>query len=106
MRKVSPTIEIFYFAGCPNYEPTVNLAREVLGELGLETEVLEVAVETPDDAEAQRFVGSPSVRVNGKDIEPEAEDRREFALCCRMYGTGGVPPRELLIEALQEALSR
>ena len=60
MPKTNPRIEIFYFAGCPNFEPTVNLAREVLGELGLEAEVREVAVETPADAEAQRFVGVTS----------------------------------------------
>ncbi len=77
-------IEVLYFAGCPNHEPTLDLAREVLGELGLEAEVREVAVETLADAEAQRFVGSPSVRVNGKDIEPEAEGRTGFALSCRM----------------------
>lgn len=103
MRKERTRIEIFYSADCPNHEPTVKLAREVLGELGLEAEVVEVAVETQADAETQRFVGSPSVRVNGRDIEPEAEDRTDFALSCRIYGTGGVPPRELLVEALREA---
>jgi hypothetical protein len=105
MRKASPRVEILYFAGCPNHEPTVNLAREVLDDLGLEAELREIAVETPAEAEAHRFVGSPSVRVDGKDIEPEAEGRSDFALSCRMYGTGGVPPKQLLIEALQEALS-
>jgi hypothetical protein len=97
-------IEILYFPGCPNHEPTVNLTREVLGELGLEAEFREVAVETPEDAEAQRFVGSPTVRINGKDIEPDAENRTEFVLSCRVYGAGGVPPKELLMEALREAL--
>ena len=96
-------IEILYFPGCPNYEPTVNLAREVLGDLGLEAEIREVAVENSEDAEALRFVGSPTVRVNGKDIQPEAENRTEFALSCRMYATGGVPAKELLMEALREA---
>ena len=104
MRKATPTIEIFYFAGCPNYEPTVNRARGVLGGLGLEVEVRAVAVVTAADAEAQRFVGSPSVRVNGRDIEPEAEGGTDFALSCRVYETGGVPPRELLVGALQETL--
>lgn len=104
MGKTSPTIEIFYFAGCPNHEPTLKLTHEVLGDLELDSEVLEVAVETLADAETQRFVGSPSVRVNGRDIEPEVEDRTDFGLGCRIYGTGGVPPRELLIEALREAL--
>ena len=104
MGKASPTIEILYFAGCPNFEPTLSLAREILGELGLEAEVREILVETPAEAEMQRFVGSPSVRVNGKDIEPEAEDRTDFALSCRVYAAGGVPAKELLVEALQEAL--
>jgi hypothetical protein len=97
-------IEILYFPGCPNHEPTVNLAREVLGELGLEAEIREVAVETPEEAEAQRFVGSPTVRVNGVDIEPEAEHRTEFGLGCRIYATGGVPPKELFVKALRDAL--
>lgn len=96
-------IEILFFAGCPNHEPTVNLAREVLSELGVDAEIREVAVETPKEAEAHRFVGSPTVRVNGKDIEPDALDRRDFGLSCRMYRGGGVPPKELLLEAVREA---
>lgn len=96
-------IEILYFDGCPNHAPTLDLAREVLGELGLAAEILEVLVETPDEAERERFLGSPSVRVNGRDIEPEAEKRTEFALSCRMYESGGVPPKALLVEALREA---
>lgn len=96
-------IEILYFDGCPNHEPTVDLAREVLGEFGLSAEIRQVLVETPEDAEALRFVGSPSVRVDGLDIEPAAREQTEFALSCRMYGDEGVPPRELLIEALREA---
>ena len=96
-------IEILYFDGCPNHEPTVDLGREVLGESGLRAEIRQVLVETPEDAEALRFVGSPSVRVDGLDIEPAAREQTEFALSCRMYGDEGVPPRELLIEALREA---
>ena len=102
MPKASPAIEILYFAGCPNYEPTVNLAREVLDELGLEAEVRGVAVETPAEAEAERFIGSPSVRINGVDIESDVEGRTDFALCCRVYGRGGVPARKLLVDALKK----
>ena len=96
-------IEIFYFDGCPNREPTMDLAREVLSELGLEAEIREVPVETPEDAETHCFVGSPTVRVNGQDIEPDARQRTDFALSCRMYESGGVPPKELLVDALREA---
>lgn len=95
-------IEILYFDGCPNLQPTVDLTREVLGELGLRAELREVAVESPDDAEVLRFVGSPSIRVDGLDIEPAAREQIDFALSCRMYGNAGVPPKKLLIEALRE----
>ena len=104
MPNANPTVEILYFAGCPHYEPTLNLAREVLCELGLEAEIRQIAVETPSDAELQRFVGSPSVRINGKDIEPAAEGSSDFGLSCRVYGRAGVPPKELLVAALREAL--
>ncbi len=96
-------IEILFFDGCPNHEPTLNLAREVLRELGLEAEIREVPVETPEEAQAHRFVGSPTVRVNGRDIEPQARARTDFASSCRMYEGGGVPPKELLLDALREA---
>ena len=99
-------IEIFYFAGCPNHEPTVRLVREVLSELGLNEEIREVPVETAEAALANRFIGSPSVRINGNDVEREARNRTDFGLSCRVYKGGGVPPKELLVAGLQEALSR
>lgn len=99
-------IEILFFDGCPNHEPTMNLAREVLRELGLEAEIREVPVETPEEAQTHRFVGSPTVRVNGRDIEPDARARTDFGLCCRMYERGGVPPKELLVDALREERRR
>ena len=96
-------IEILYFEGCPHYQSTLDLAREVVAELGLEAEIREVKVETPEEAERERFLGSPSVRVDGSDIEPDARSRGDFALSCRMYAGSGVPPRELLVAALGEA---
>ena len=95
-------IEILYFEGCPNHGPTIDLVREVLDELVPRAEVREVPVESQESAEALRFVGSPTVRVNGLDIEPAARDKTAFALSCRMYGGMGVPRKELLVEALRE----
>ncbi len=95
------TIEVLYFEGCPNLEPTLSLANEVLSELGLSGEVRKLEVRTPEDAERLRFLGSPSVRVDGADIEPGAESRTEYALSCRLYGDSGFPPKELLVAALE-----
>ncbi len=93
-------IEVLYFGGCPNLEPTLSLVNEVRSQLGISVDVREVEVRTPEDAERLRFLGSPSVRVDGKDIEPGAESRKEYALSCRIYGDRGLPPRELLVAAL------
>jgi hypothetical protein len=70
-------------------------------ELGVAAEVHEVAVEELEDAETLCFLGSLSVRVNGRDIEPDAEDRTSFTLSCRMYGDSGVPPCKWMVAALE-----
>jgi hypothetical protein len=97
-------IEILYFAGCPNHEPAVELARQVVEELGLEATIREVAVETAEEAERHRFLGSPTIRVNGQDIDPSARASDDFALCCRVYADGGVPPRQMLLDALRDGV--
>jgi len=94
-------IEVLSFKGCPNHEPTLALAREVLSEFGLEVEIREVEIRDEEDALRSQFFGSPSVRVDGVDIEPGAADRTEYAFGCRLYGTSGVPPRDYLLRALQ-----
>ena len=93
-------IEVLYFEGCPNLEPTLALANEALSQLGLSADVREIEVRTPEDAKRLRFLGSPSVRVDGKDIEPGVESRTEYALSCRLYGDRGHPPKKLLVAAL------
>lgn len=94
-------VEVLYFEGCPNHAPAVRLAREVIGELGLDAKVEEVEVKTPEEALELRFLGSPSVQVNGVDVEPSARGRTDFGFCCRTYNGKGVPQRELVVAALQ-----
>ena len=95
-------IEILYFEGCPHHAETVALARVVVAECGADDEIREILVSTETEADRLKFLGSPSVRVNGTDIEPDARERTEFALSCRLYGKSGVPPKELFVEALRE----
>ena len=74
---------MLYFEGCPNHEPTVALVREVVAGLDLSAEVEEIEVNTQTDAERLRFLGSPTVQVNGVDMEPRARERTNYALSCR-----------------------
>lgn len=98
-------IEILCFAGCPNRVPAEELARSVVRELGLDVTIREVLVETPEEAIRTRFLGSPTIRVNGQDIDPSARARDDFSLSCRVYAEGGVPSKEMLAAALQAGVN-
>lgn len=97
-------VEILYFEGCPNHTPVLKMVRRVLKREKIEAEVR--SVEVPDEkiAGSLRFLGSPSVRVGGLDIEPGRKDDSSF-YGCRTYSvsgkTAGVPPEEWLVEALR-----
>jgi hypothetical protein len=97
-------IDILFFRGCPNHMPTVSLVQEVVRDLGIQAIVQEVEVKEPTDAMRLRFLGSPTVQVEGRDIEPERWDDRQYALSCRMYGASGIPSRELVASALTNTL--
>lgn len=97
-------IELLYFSGCPHHRPARELIDATLFELGLDAEVEEVNVNDQREAERLRFLGSPSIRVDGADIEPAAESRTDYALACRMYGSSGIPSPELLRAALGDGV--
>ena len=100
----APVVEILFFEGCPNHEAARELVERVSAELGVHPDVRLVNVETPDDARRFRFLGSPSIRVNGHDVEPRADDRDDFAYSCRVYRTGsgfeGQPDESWVRDAL------
>ena len=102
-------IEVLYFEGCPNHLPAIEMVRETLKSLGRQDEIHQVEVHTQADAEAVAFVGSPSIRINGADIEPWARTAKAFGLSCRTYLDGshrsGVPSRELLRRAISEGIT-
>ncbi len=82
-----PRVEILYFDGCPNHQLALALVERVAGELGLEPEIRLVNVPDPETADRVRFLGSPTVRVGGRDVEPGADERSDFVLSCRVYRT-------------------
>lgn len=102
-----PRVEILYFEGCPNHEPALALVERVAAALGVEPEIELVEVPDTESAARHRFLGSPTVRVNGRDVEPGAEERRDFAFSCRIYrGESGVaeqPQESWVHDALLEA---
>jgi hypothetical protein len=98
-------IEVLYFEDCPNHLPTVLQINRVLREERCSAEVREILVPDVETAQRVKFLGSPTVRVNGIDIETAAQGRMEFGLMCRRY-TGGVPSDELIRAAVRSALQK
>ena len=99
-------VELLYFDGCPNYESVVPRVRELLGQAGVSADVELRRIESDEDARRLRFLGSPTVRVDGRDVEPGADERAGYALQCRLYrtaaGVAGAPPDDWIIAALRE----
>ncbi|HWE15370.1 MAG TPA: hypothetical protein VG365_17730 [Solirubrobacteraceae bacterium] len=97
-------IEFLYFEGCPSAEAFLPRIRELLKQAGVSDEPQLRRVESIEDAERERFLGSPSLRLDGRDIEPGADARTDFGLKCRLYrtasGTSGSPPDEWVLAAI------
>ncbi len=98
-------IEIIYFEGCPNSDPTIDLVKQVVSDLGINASVATVEVNSPDEAKQHHFFGSPTVQINGVDADPSVRSSTDFAYGCRMYGNTGTPPRQMIETAIKERIS-
>ena len=100
-------IQILYFDGCPSHEELLPRVREIALEIRADADIELRHIKTLDQAERERFLGSPTVRINGADIEPAATDRTDFGLKCRLYrsenGASGLPPAQWLRDAIESA---
>jgi hypothetical protein len=65
---------------CPSTPPTMRLVEEAARALDIPIALEPMLVETPEQAQQLKFLGSPTVQVEGLDIEPEARTSRDFGL--------------------------
>jgi hypothetical protein len=98
-------IELLHWEGCPSTPEARELVERVLAEHELDVPIELREVTTQAEAEALRFPGSPTIRVDGRDIDPAGAKGRP-ALTCRIYKlpdgrVSPVPAREQLEEALR-----
>ena len=88
-------VEVLYFDGCPTYETATKTLRAVLAEEGLESDI--------EAARRLNFPGSPTIRIDGRDLFP-AQEREDWRLGCRVYPTAeglkGSPSAEMFRDAL------
>jgi hypothetical protein len=78
-------VELLWWEGCPSSEEAHDLVRRVMADVGLDPGSLRsIEVETDDAAQHHSFVGSPTVRVDGRDVQPP-ETGEPIGLTCRVY---------------------
>ena len=94
-------IEVLFVPNCPNHRVAVDRVREVLSTEGLQLQINEILVRDADMAQVLKFPGSPTVRINGADVEPSAHESG-FGIMCRIYAGGtGAPSQQSLRAAMK-----
>jgi len=100
-------ITLLYFDGCPSWQPALENLQKVVEAEKILAKINLVKIENPEQAQQEKFLGSPSIRVNGVDLWPE--ERANYTLSCRVYktpaGMKGSPTIEMLRERLREVIS-
>jgi hypothetical protein len=105
-RNLDPAqIEFLFWAGCPSHPEALELLNAVLAEHGIDASVVVREVRTHEEAAELRFPGSPTIRVDGRDVDPGGATG-EPALVCRVYRLpdgrpSPVPSREQLEDSLR-----
>ncbi len=100
-------VSLLHSDGCPNWEQTLTDVREVLAEYHVKADVKLIRISSQQQAEEMEFLGSPTVRVEGMDVEPDILESG-FNLECRVYwiddDSVGRPPKEWIAAAVEVAL--
>jgi len=99
-------VEVLYVADCPSHRSAVQLVRDVLVSEGVTAEICEVLIADNRMAKALSFRGSPTIRVNGRDVAGESSESKDCAVSCRLYPGSteiGLPPAEWIRRAVVDA---
>ncbi len=103
----SPGVQLLWWRGCPSWEEALTILREEMAAAGIDPNGVDVReIRTDHDAELEGFVGSPTIRVDGGDIDPPQD--QPIGLTCRVYRLSdgrisALPDRERLRTALERA---
>ena len=96
-------VELLWFADCPNQATARRMLQEVIAELVPGTQIRDLDATDPATAERLRFPGSPTIRVDGYDIDPSYVDPGDYTPRCRLYrtdaGLRGLPERRWVVDA-------
>jgi hypothetical protein len=105
---VTHKVELVWFSDCPNHATARRMLEEVIADLAPGTPIHDLDATDPVTAERLRFPGSPTIRVDGRDIDPSYVDPGDYTPRCRLYrttsGLRGLPERRWIEDALRGAM--
>ena|SRR5215207_3401039 len=100
-------VELLFFEGCPSHAAFLPRLRTLLDRAGENADIEQRPVQSGEAAQRERFLGSPTLRIDGVDVDPHAGERSDYGLGCRLYPTAeglqGMPPDAWVLEALARA---
>ncbi len=73
-------VKVVSLEKCGATTPTIDLVKEAAKEMDIAIDFMHVIVTTAEEAKAQRHIGSPTVQINGRDIDPGARDVAQFGV--------------------------
>lgn len=99
------SVEMLHTEGCPNAIEYLPRLRELVAGAHIAQPVRVRVITSPEQALRERFLGSPTIRVSGRDVDPAAGQRRDYGLSCRLYtgpdGLRGTPPDDWVLALLR-----
>jgi hypothetical protein len=104
-------VELLWWRGCPSWEPALQMLRAEAETAGLDPSAIRVTeIEGEADAERRRFPGSPTILIDGRDLQPPGPEEPR-GLTCRVYSrrdgsVSPLPDPADLREALRKAGER
>lgn len=101
-------IKLLYFDDCPSHDEALDRLRQVMRQEGIEVGIEIIKVKTEEQAQELKFIGSPTILINGHDIIPVPHEARYY-LSCRVYELedgriSPLPSHEMIRSALLSAL--
>lgn len=74
----SVNVVVLHNEGCPSTPKAIELIETCVAEKGIKMNFQKILVKTQKEANDLRFLGSPTIQVNGIDIDPSARDTNIF----------------------------
>jgi hypothetical protein len=104
-------IDFLFWEECPSYPDAWDRLQRILQEKGLNIKINRVRIRSDEEAKEWGFVGSPTILINGADIDLQGASNQPIGLNCRIYHTpeGRVtplPPESLIRQAIENSLKK